>query len=210
MKKIWDYILKAWKDPVWSKVIASAIIFLIATIWTRYSNYSVSDILKSIADILTIPFPLYLTLSIIGLLLLTRFAIQFFKSKRTHPIWDEQVGNYKFKELYSILQGQNFPVETVGMKYSGRKAPEDNLLLLFMTYSSMINVGVTLNSSHDDSGYLYGILCPKFVSYGLVTKNVIKELELGSVEMIRYETSELGHKFYALVEKVSRLQKKTE
>ena len=24
-------------------------------------------------------------------------------TKKTNPIWDEQVGNYKFKELYEIL-----------------------------------------------------------------------------------------------------------
>jgi uncharacterized membrane protein len=208
MKKVWDNILKVWKDPVWSKVIASGLIFLIATIWTKYSNYSVRDILKFLADILTVPFPLYLTLSIIGVLLLIRFVIQFFKSRRTHPIWDEQIGNYKFKELYSILQGQVYKIQTVGMKYAGRKAPVDNLLILFMAYAPKMNKGVTLDSSHDDSGYLYGVLCPKFVSYGLVIKTIIREQELGDVELLRYETSDLGHKFHSLVEKVNRLQEK--
>jgi hypothetical protein len=206
-RKIWDLILKTWKDPVWSKVIATTIIFLIATAWTKYSDYTLNDITSFLVTVLTTPFPLYLTLSIISIYYIIRLAIKFFKS-RTHPIWDEQVGNYKFKELYAVLQRQNYSVQTIGMQYSGQSAPEENLLAVFMTYAAVINMGVTLDRPHDDGGYLYGVLCPKLISYGLVTKTVIEEEGLGTVERMRFDMSDVGHKFHSLMEKVIRLQQK--
>lgn len=207
LKSIWEFILKTWKDPVWSKVIASAIIFLIATIWTKYSGHSFSDIIDFLMMVLTAPFPLYMALSIISLFFIIKYSIRFFKS-RTHPIWDEQVGNYKFKELYAVLQRQNYPVQTMGMQYSGQAAPDGNLLAVFMAYAPVINMGVTLDRPHNDGGYLYGVLCPKLISYGLVRKTVIEEEGLGAIERVRYDMSELGHKFHSLMEKIIRLQQK--
>ncbi len=192
---------------MWSKVIASAIIFLIATIWTKYSDYTFNDIFNFLVTVLTTPFPLYLTLSIISLYYIIRYSIKFFKSQ-THPIWDEQVGNYKFRELYAVLQRQNYPVQTMGMQYSGQSAPEEDLLAVFMAYAPVINMGVTLDRPHDDGGFLYGILCPKLISYGLVTRTVIEEEGVGTVEIMRYDMSDIGHKFHSLMEKVIRLQKK--
>lgn len=209
VRKIWDFILKIWKDPVWSKVIASGIIFLMVTIWTKYSGYTFNDILDFLLTALTVPFPLYMTLSIVSLFFIIKYSIKFFKS-RTHPIWDEQVGNYKFKELYAVLQRQNYQVQTIGMQYSGQPAPDENLLALFMAYAPVINMGITLDRPHNDGGYLYGVLCPKLISYGLVTKTVIEEEGLGTVERIRYDMSDTGHKFHSLMEKIVRLQKKTE
>jgi len=159
---------------------------------------------------LTAHFPLYVTLSIAGLLLTVAFALYFHNARKRLPIPTAQIGNYTFEELYAELQGQTYNVQTMAMKLVGAKASEDNLLVLFMTYAEQMNQGITLHSSNDDSGYLYGVLCPKFESYGLVTKTILNKLESADVEILRYETSELGHKFYALVEKVNRRQKKNQ
>lgn len=208
MKKIWNiFIQKVWKDPVWSKVISAVIILVIATIWTGLSNYTFSEMIYFISDLLTEPFPIYLTLSIVGTFILVKYATRFFKKKK-HLNWDEQVGNFKFKELYIVLQSQNYQVKTVGMGFSNQEAPENDLLTLFMLYTPMINMGVTLDRPHDDGGYLYGVLCPKLISYGLVTKTITREEELSSPEYIRYDMSEIGHKFHSLVEIVNRLEKK--
>ena len=138
------------------------------------------------------------------------YALYFVRVRKILSIWNAQIGNYTFEELYAELQGQSYNVQTMAMKLVGRKASEDNLLVLFMAYAEQMNQGITLHSSNDDSGYLYGVLCPKFESYGLVTKTIINKLDLADVEILRYETSELGHKFYALVEKVNRRQKKNQ
>ncbi|MBX2932000.1 MAG: hypothetical protein KF781_08655 [Chitinophagaceae bacterium] len=204
LKKIWEAILKIWKDPVWSKVISAGIILLIATIWARYSNYSWQEIYDFFILLLTYKLPIFVFLSIIGLYFLTKLLIRLFK-KKIDPIWDEQVGNYKFKELYQILSNQNFPVETVGMSWSGRKPPEEDLLTMFHSYITFFNRGLNLDDNLDDGGYLYGVLAPKLVGYGLLDKIETKNLQIDVMD-IKYQTSEIGQKFYALLEKTLYLK----
>lgn len=199
LNKIWDGFLKIWKDPVWSKVISAGIILLIATIWTKYSNYSGQDVYDFFILLLAYKLQVFVFLSIIGLYFLTKLLIRLFK-KKIDPIWDEQVGNYKFKELYQILSSQNFPVGTVGMRWAGRKPPEDDLLTMFHTYITFFNRGLNLDDNLEDGGYLYGVLAPKLVGYGLLDKIETKNLQIDVMD-IKYQTSEFGHKFYALLEK---------
>lgn len=199
LNNMWEVILKIWKDPVWSKVISAGIILLIATIWTKYSNYSSQQVYDFFILLLTYKLPIYVFLSIIGLYFLIKLLIRLFK-KKIDPIWDEQVGNYKFKELYHILSNQNFPVGTVGMNWSGQKPPEDDLLTMFLTFITFFNRGLKLEDNLDDGGYLYGVLAPKLVGYGLLDKIETKNLQIDVMD-INYQTSEVGHKFYALLEK---------
>jgi hypothetical protein len=63
-----------------------------------------------------------------------------------------------------------------------------------------------LESDLDDGGYLYGVLAPKLVGYGLVNKLESKNLQIDVMD-IKYETSEVGHKFFALIEKTIYLKK---
>ena len=72
LNKIWEAILKIWKDPVWSKVISAGIILLIATIWTKYSNYSGQDVYNFFILLLTYKLPVFVFLSVIGLYFLTK------------------------------------------------------------------------------------------------------------------------------------------
>jgi hypothetical protein len=199
LNKLWDIILKIWKDPVLSKVISVGIIVLIATLWTKYSNYSSQQVYDFSICILKYKLPIFVFLSIIGLYFLTKLIIRLFK-KKTDPIWDEQVGNYKFKEMYQILQNQNYPIETNGMNWSGQKPPEDDLLTMFHTFITFFNRGLNLDDNLEDGGYLYGILAPKLVGYGLVDKIESKNLQIDVMD-IKYQTSEVGHKFFALLEK---------
>ncbi len=76
LNKIWEAILKIWKDPVWSKVISAGIILLIATIWTKYSNYSSQQVYDFFILILTYKLPIFVFLSMIGLY----FLIKLFTS----------------------------------------------------------------------------------------------------------------------------------
>ena len=202
--KIWKFIRKIWKDSVWSKLIATGLIILITSIWTRYSIYSLNDIYTFIIKGLTYTIPVFVFLSIIGLYFLIKLVIKLFRKKKD-PIWDEQVGNYKFKELYAILSNQNYEVGTVGMGYSGRKPPKEDLLTLFYTYSPLLNKGINLDDNLKDGGYLYGVLAPKLVGYGIVNKIESKNLQIDVID-VKYETSEIGHKFFALLEKTIHLK----
>jgi hypothetical protein len=203
LNKIWDTIIKIWKDPVWSKVISAGIILLIATIWTNYSNYSSQQVYDFLILVLTYRLPIFVYLSTIGLYFLAKLLIKLFK-KKTDPIWDELVGNYKFKELYHILANQNYPVRTVVMEWSGQTPPEDDMLTMFHLYIPIFNKGINLNDELDDGGYLYGVLAPKLIGYGLLDKIETKNLQIDVIDT-KYQTSEVGYKFYALLEKTIHL-----
>lgn len=116
-------------------------------------------------------------------------------------IWNEQLGNYKFKELFGILERQNLPLRTRLMEWQQSQPPDRNLLDLFYLFSTAINSGVTLDYPSDDGGYLFGIFCPKMMSYGLVDKIETKNEQLNLME-VKYQTSELGYKFFSLLEKI--------
>ena len=206
LKTIWKVIVRIWKDPVWSKVISAGIILLIATIWTKYSNYSIQEIYSFIIIILTYKLPIFVFLSIIGIYFVIRLLTKLFKRK-IDPIWNEQVGNYKFKELYDILSNQNLPVSTTGMKWAGKDPPKDDLLTLFWANSIFFNKGINLDDNLEDGGYLYGVLAPKLVGYGLVDKIESKNLRIDVMD-IKYQTSELGLKYFALLEKSVHLRKR--
>ena len=208
LTKFWNLVLKTWKDPVWSKVISAGIILLIATLWAKYSNYSAKQIYNFIISFLTYKLPIFVFLSLISLYFLTKLVIRLFK-KKTDPIWDEQVGNYTFKELYQILSSQNLPVSTIGMGWAGRKPPEDDLLTLFHINSIFFNRGLKLDNDFGDGGYLYGVLAPKLVGYGLIDKIETKNLKIDVMD-VKYQTSEMGHKFFALLEKSVFLNQKTQ
>lgn len=199
LNKIWESIIKIWKDPVWSKVISTGIILLIGIIWTKYSKYSTQQVYDFFISILTYKLPIFVFLSIVGSYFLTKLLIRLFE-KKTNPIWDEQVGNYKFKELCKILSSQNLPVETNGMKWSGQKSPDIDILTMFHSFSTFFNRGINLEDDLNDGGYLYGVLAPKLVGYGLLDKIETKNLQIDAMD-IKYQTSEIGHKFYALIEK---------
>lgn len=203
--KIWEFIKKIWKDSVWSKLIATGLIILITSIWSRYSIYSLSDIYTFLIKGLTYKIPIFVFISVIGLYFIVKLVIKLFR-KNEDSIWDEQVGNYKFKELYDILLNQNYEVRTIGMKYSGMNPPKEDLLTLFYTYSPFLNKGINLDDNIEDGGYLYGVLAPKLVGYGIVNKIESKNLYIDVID-VKYETSEVGHKFFALLEKTIHLKK---
>lgn len=204
--KIWEKVIKIWKDPVWSQVIAGGIVLIITTVWIEYSKYSIKQVYDYFILILTYELPIFIFLSIIGLYFITKILINLF-NKNPHPIWNEQVGNYKFKDLYQILSSQNFPVGTIRMSWAGQKPPEDDLLTMFHTFSMFFNRGLNLDDNLEDGGYLYGVLAPKLVGYGLVDKIETKKMTNDEME-IKYQTSELGYKFFALLERSIHLTMK--
>lgn len=201
LKNTWKKISEICKHPVWSKVIAFGIISLIAALWSSYSKYTLKQIYDFLIGGLSYKVPLFFFLSLVGGYFLIKLLIRLFKRK-IDPIWEEQVGNYTFRELYGILMKQNFLVGTEGMAYSNIKPPEENLLVLFDIYSTHLNKGVTMDDVLGDGGYLYGALAPKLVGYGLVEKIEVKNPDLDAID-IKYQMSELGYKFYALLEKLS-------
>jgi hypothetical protein len=191
---------KFWQDPVWSKVISAGIIAIIAIIWAKITNHTWTEIYNFVLSILSFNLPVYLFLSVIAFYFIVKTFIKLFKKKKD-PIWDEQMGNYTFKELYNILIAETFPIRTVGMKLSGMDAPSDNLLILFKVYYIYLNKGVDFDTNINDWGYLYNVLAPKLLGYGLVDAYQKPINNLPDETEVAYKTSDLGHKFYAYLEK---------
>jgi ABC-type multidrug transport system fused ATPase/permease subunit len=200
MKKAYIILKKIWADPVWSSVIAALIFLIVTGVIAVIKKLSIVDLYSLVIQFLNFKIPIYLVLSVFGGLFLIRYLYRFF-NKRENIIWKEKIGDYTFEELYKILQNQNLPVQTRGMEWANKEAPKEDLLTLFRMYKVYLNMEVTSDAPFGDGGYIYGVLCPKLVSYGIVEKIDYKDSRSG-LDMIKYETTEIGHKFYRLVEKV--------
>ena len=166
-KSIKERFLKIWKDPVWSGVISTGILALIVLVWAKVTNHTWAEVYGFVIGVLSFKLPIYLFLSIIGLYFIVKLCVKLFK-KRKDPLWDEQMGNYTFKELYNILITETFPVTTMRMQMSGMPAPIDNLLILFRIYYTYLNKGIDFDDNIEDGSYLYSVLSPRLVGYGLV------------------------------------------
>ena len=201
-----ERLLSIWKDPVWSKVISTGILALIAVIWAKFSHHSWSDIYHFILVGLSFPVPIYLVLSAIGLFYLVRRSIRLF-GKKKDPFWDQRIANYIFKDLYNFMLLETLSVPTQAMMMSGMHAPTDNLLLLFQVYYMTLNKGVGIADNIQDGGYLYAVLAPRLVGFGLVDAYQKPDDDLPEHSDIAYRTSELGHKFHAALDKVWLEQK---
>jgi hypothetical protein len=199
LKKIWEWIKSIWKNPVWSAVIATGITAIIAIIWQRYSAYTLKQIYDLLLHLLAYKIPVFVFLSLIAIFYIIKLISRLFKRKMP-SIWESEVGNFKFGELHEILSSQSFPVQTAGMEMSLMKAPQEDLLTLFLNYSIFLNKGVSIDSNIGDGGYLYGALAPKLMSYGLVDKIETPNPKFNDVD-VTYKISEDGRKLFALMEK---------
>jgi hypothetical protein len=209
IQKLKEGFLKIWKDPVWSKVISAIIIALIAISWAKITNHSWKEIYDFVINVLSFKLPIYLFLSIIAFYFIVKLCIRLFR-KRKDPLWDEQMGNYTFKELHNILLTETFPVTTMRMQMSGMPAPTDDLLMLFRIYYTYLNKGVDFDDNIDDGSYLYSVLAPRLVGFGLVDAYQKPLNNLPERTEVAYKTSELGHKLHASLDKVILAEKMKE
>jgi uncharacterized membrane protein len=195
MKKIISWVKGVWKDPVWSKVISVGILALIATIWAWYEKKPPSELYQMLLSFLNFSTPLYLILSLIGLVILVRLLVRYFR-KNADPLYSEMVGDYTFNELCKILLREKIEMQTVLMEWNRVQPMDATLLTQFIEFAPIMSQGVTFEFPHGDSGYLYALFCPKMMTYGLVDKLSTKHHS--GIDMEVYQLSDLGRKFIAL------------
>ena len=205
-QKIKEGFLKIWKDPVWSKVISAGIIVLIAISWAKITNYSWKEMYDFVINVLSFKLSIYVFLSLVAFYFIVKVCIRLFR-KWKDPFWDEQMGNYTFKELYNILLTETLPVTTTKMEWSAMPPPPDDLLTLFRVYYSYLNKGVDFDDNLDDGSYLYSVFAPRMVGFGLVDVYQKPLNDLPDRTEVAYKTSELGHKFHASIDKVILAEK---
>ena len=199
-----DKLKWIWKDPVWSKVIAAAILFLVGIIWIGIKSYfkQISFEVSAIS-ILTLSVPLYAI--IICLVIFIIFYFYVFKNKKItgEPIINQylntQIGKYYFGELYKILCSK---VVEIPLNYQHPKIRKDNLLIQFLKFQKYFNVGIDENPYNNLYSFLNHNLVPIILSYGLIERAIISR---NNTTLYVYRTSSFGYKFISVYERISLL-----
>ena len=117
MKRLWlkfkTVFHNIWKDPVMSQLISLGIFALITWIWKELTNRTWRDVYVLVIKFLSFPVPIFVFLSAIALYFIVMLVIKNVKN-RENSFWEEQIGNFKFKDLHNllILQQVPQPIET--------------------------------------------------------------------------------------------------
>ena len=113
--------------------------------------------------------------------------------------YDEPIGSFRFFEIYNILLERKHQLPFSFAMQSG--VPDASLLLLFMFYAPMLNMGVDWDKPGGEQGrFVFYNLGPLLISYGLCEK--VKSLnKIGETEVWAVQTSDTGKKFFAWAEK---------
>ncbi len=197
MNKLRLWIKAIWKDPVWSKVISAIIIAAGIGLWALITKRKPHDLYEVFLRILNWSIPLYVILSLIGLVFLYRIISKRLK-KKPDPLYSEMIGHYTFSELVQILENEKTLMNPILPALRGSEPIEANLIQQLMLYRRELNMGVTFELPHG-SNYLYADFCPKMMTYGLIDK--IPGKHDSGIDMETYQLSELGKKFISLWER---------
>src|SRR5262249_7037536 len=106
-------------------------------------------------------------------------------------------GEFNFIELYNALvtNSVQLPISLVTPQES-----RGDLLTLFMLYQRQLNSGVRWDAGGDQGTFLYYVLAPTLMTYGLTTRAASKDTR-DTLGLDASETSPTGYKFYALLER---------
>ena len=193
---------KIWNDSVLSNVISPGILGLLAFLWTFVTSL-VKDI--SIRDVLyeTLIFKieLYKFLILIAVVSLSLLIIAKIRRKKNRYIGkfdtEQRVGEFSFRELYNALLTHEV---TLPISLQSTSLTKDNLLIQFILFQRQLNVGVSWNEHGDQGVYMYYVLAPTLMSYGLIEKSPAKGTK-DPLSQDLLQTSLTGYKFHALLER---------
>ncbi|QRR02464.1 hypothetical protein [Dyadobacter sandarakinus] len=221
-----DWFWKFWKDSVWSKVIANVIwdyvrpwiIPLIASIgafiWKSVDKKGFLTFIEY-----PISFPLWVGLLTTLIVWLVLLFVKNWRKKRAvvprNPIWDTQIGDYTFEELYRELN-QKLRVRTSKMDNLGIAPPDTLIITQFKEHYDKFNKGLSGGETlmlmamgelnMNDGGYIVDVLAPKLTEYGLLTETKNEQVLSGkSYLIVTYRISDLGYEFYDCLQVVHPL-----
>jgi hypothetical protein len=201
-----EKLLTIWKDLVWagfiSTVLSAAFLALVGLLWILLGNHTFAETYALVLKALAYRVPVYVFLSLLGAYFIVKLLLKLVK-KKPDPIWDLEIGNYRFGELFDILSSNFLPVQTRQMQWNHTQPRTDNLLMLFMLYNTFLNRGISLEYPNDDGGFGWGILSIRLMEYGLVNRVSVADEEVSGAFNDVFFTSEVGAKFHANVENFS-------
>jgi hypothetical protein len=199
------------KDPITSGLIVALLTFIIGQVFTilynlLIKNFKISDAFLISTRYLENEIKIKVLLIIIIILIIMFFSIRlvirkFSKDPFKNINVREKIGEFKAGELFNILVNTEMKTSETFHEQVGVK---QNLVQLFMRYQNYFNMGVDWNHPAEAGHYMYYVLGPMLMTYGLIEKKTVKKqfsIDDKETEEI-IQTSEIGHKFQAFVEKV--------
>lgn len=200
--------LKIWGDPVFSKVIATGILFLMPIVSAFIIKFlEDKSIINLFTGFLELKIELYILLLIVIALTASYFIYLKYFQKRNQAkemFMNQKIGHYRLGELNNILLTTYLDLPSQLIFQVGMK--DMDLLTLFQIYIPMYNMGVDWNHPADDSGFIYYRLGPKLISYGLCHKVPSIKNQGGELDSYDIETSENGYQFFAMIERLARIE----
>ncbi|MEB2777904.1 hypothetical protein SYJ56_21500 [Algoriphagus sp. D3-2-R+10] len=197
------FLNKLWYDPIWSKVIYAALIFFVGLLYSFFST-QLKEVSFSEAFTETINYslPLWLIFIILVFMLLAYGIIFQIRRKRKKHIGkfdvEQPIGNFNFRELYNALLTHR--IELPMSLMAGSPDRKGDLLNLFILYQRQLNMGAEWSQGGEQGNFLYYVLGPTLMSYGLTEltpcKNKADTLKLDLIII-----SKVGYEFYAQIER---------
>ena len=197
------FLNKLWHDPIWSKVIYASILFLAGILYsflsTQLKEVSFS---KAFKETMNYSLPLWVIFIILVLGLLTYGVIFQLRQKRKRHLGkfdvEQKIGNFTFRELYNALLTHklDLPISLAATSQDGK----GDLLMLFVLYQRQLNKGADWNQGGDQGTFLYYVLGPTLMSYGLTELTPCKN-KADTLKLDLIITSKTGYEFYAMLER---------
>lgn len=197
---------RIWNDPVWSQLIAAAIItitsFVISNINSSFDiNYDTLG--KNVLSLLTAELQFYwLIIIITGYVVLYMTVRYCIKKKKLLPvdyIYAMKIGDFRFIELINALKSHY--IETNYLEPQKNKT-DFTLFDYFICYARTISNGIYCMIEDDEQEQiLYHTICPLLEAYGLATRVKEANPKPDANDKINfYYLSENGKIFYQAVQ----------
>src|SRR5690554_5908044 len=106
---------KLWHDPIWGKLIYTGILFILGLLYSFFTTiFKEISFVNAFVETLNICIPIYLIFIIIALAFIIYEILNKIRQKRNKHIGifdvEQEVGNFKFRELYNALLTHNLDV----------------------------------------------------------------------------------------------------
>lgn len=197
------FFRRAWADPVVSQILAAGILALLTLLYsfgqTLFKQISFWTALK---ETFNYPLELYKVFIIIAVVIAVYIISYKWRQKQRKRIGkfdvEQRVGEFNFRELYNALLTHK--VQLPISLHSQQLGNKGDLLTLFMLYQRQLNTGVNWNQGGDQGTFLYYVLAPTLMTYGLI-KRTPDRSKRDTLKLDIFETSQIGFKFYALLER---------
>lgn len=187
---------RLWTDPVLSQIISAAILALLTVVYSVFKTvFKYISFRQAFLDTVNYQLELYKVFILLLLVVISYIMYYKWRQKRKNFIGkfdiEQKIGEFTFRELYNALLTHkvNLPISLT----SPQTDPKGDLLSLFMLFQRQLNMGVEWDHGGDQGTFMYHVLGPTLMTYGLTekasTKNKADSLGLDIVNLLPVATN---------------------